>query len=85
MEGETVQLYLNDNFASMTRPVKELKRFAQVHLNTGEVKTVEFTLTKEDLGFYGIEDKWIVEPGNFTLMVGPNSNEVLKKDFTHLK
>ncbi len=82
---ETVQLYLNDNFASMTRPVKELKGFQQVDLKPGETRNVEFTLTGNDLKFFGPENHWVVEPGEFTVMVGPNSEELLKKNFTWLK
>jgi beta-glucosidase len=78
---EVVQLYIQDLVASVTRPVKELKRFQRITLNPGETKTVEFTLGYDDLAFYNQEMKFVVEPGTFKVFVGGNSVDVLEKTF----
>ncbi|MDD8017113.1 MAG: glycoside hydrolase family 3 N-terminal domain-containing protein [Bacteroidota bacterium] len=78
---EVVQLYLRDDVASVTRPVKELKGFKKISLNPGETKTVEFTLTPNDLSFYNLDMKKIVEPGTFTVYVGGNSADCLQTKF----
>ena len=78
---EVVQLYVQDCYASVTRPVKELKRFDKIYLKTGETKTVTFTLPVEELAFYTIDMKKTVEPGTFKLWIGPNSREGLTTDF----
>ncbi|MNI47050.1 Periplasmic beta-glucosidase precursor [compost metagenome] len=80
---EVVQLYLQDKFASVARPVKELKDFQKVMLNAGESKTISFTIDKEKLSFYNQQLKWGAEPGDFKLMIGTASNNIkLEKDFT---
>ena len=66
---EVVQLYLRDLVASVTRPVKELKGFQRIALKAGETKTVEFTLTKEQFSFVGIDHKMTVEPGELQVMI----------------
>lgn len=73
---EVVQLYIRDMVGSITRPVKELKGFQKISLRPGESKTVSFTITPEDLKFYNYNLKWDWEPGEFEIMIGPNSNEV---------
>lgn len=73
---ETVQLYLNDPVASVTRPVKELKQFRKVFLQPGESKEVIFTVTPEDLKFYNSNLKWDWESGEFVVFIGTNSEEV---------
>ena len=78
---ETVQLYIHDVSASIVRPVKELKGFEQVFLKKGESKTITFTLTNEELGFYNNDGKYLLEPGRFEVYVGGNSQEVIKKEF----
>ena len=76
IEGdEIVQLYIRDNYSSMTRPVKELKDYKRVSLKGGEKKTVSFSLPYNALGFYNVDDKYVVEPGKFTIMVGSSSNK----------
>ena len=70
---EIVQLYIRDEYGSITRPVKELKGFQRVALKAGETKKVEFTITPDDLKFYTIRKVWEVEPGDFTIMVGASS------------
>ena len=70
---ETVQLYIRDCYADVVRPVKELKGFKQVDLAPGEAKTVTFTITKDMLMFYNRRLEYVFEPGEFAIMVGPNS------------
>ncbi len=81
--AEVVQVYFEDKFASITRPEKLLVRFDKVQLNAGEEKTVRFTVTPgEDLSFTGINYQKIVEKGDFELMVGNSSdNIILRKGF----
>jgi beta-xylosidase len=75
-EGDEVaQLYIRDLVSSVTRPVMELKGFARVHLKPGETRTVQFHLSPAELGFYNLQMDWVVEPGEFDIMVGPNSTE----------
>ncbi len=78
---EVVQLYLNDPVASIVRPVKELKGFELIELKKGETKTIHFTLTDKELGFYDNDGKFLVEPGLFNVMAGWNSNEGLTTKF----
>ncbi len=79
---EIAQLYVQDRFASVTRPVKELKRFDRVALKAGEKRTVTFTLPVKELAFYTIDMVKAVEPGDFNLWVGPNSRDGLKASFS---
>lgn len=79
---EVVQLYVQDIFGSVTRPVKELKGFQRVSLKQGEKKTVTFSLPVEELAFWNIDMQKVVEPGEFNLWVGPNSTEGLQTTFT---
>jgi beta-glucosidase len=78
---EVVQLYIRDVAASITRPVKELKGFQRVTLQPGEKKRVEFKLTSRELGFYSREMRFVVEPGEFKVMVGPNSVDLIESKF----
>jgi len=78
---EVVQLYLRDLAASVTRPVKELKGFQRITLPAGEKRRVEFTLGPAELGLYSREMKWVVEPGEFKVMVGSNSEDVIDTSF----
>ncbi|WP_416444346.1 beta-glucosidase BglX [Leeuwenhoekiella sp. A16] len=79
---EVVQLYIHDLFASITRPVRELKGFELVPLKKGETKTVTFTLDQETLGFYDQNGDFQVESGDFDVFVGGNSDTTLKQTFT---
>lgn len=77
MKGdEVVQLYIHDDQASVTRPVKELKHFRRVTLEPGARTTVTFEIKPSDLWFWNIDMERVVEPGTFTLMAGPNSVDV---------
>ena len=70
---EVVQLYLHDDEASVTRPVIELKRFRRVSLQPGEKQTLTFELKPDDLALWNMDMRRVVEPGTFTISVGPNS------------
>jgi beta-glucosidase len=67
---EVVQLYLNERVASVTPPLKRLKRFAKVSLQPGESRQVSFELTSEDLSFISADNKRVVEPGVFDVRIG---------------
>jgi beta-glucosidase len=74
---EIVQLYIHDLVSLPTRPVKELKDFTRITLNPGETRTVKFTLTPEKLEAFGLDMKREVQPGDFEVMIGTNSQQVL--------
>lgn len=74
---EVVQLYVHDHFASVDRPVKELRAFEAVRLDPGETTTVEFELGPDALSFYDTyEDAWVSEAGRFTVLVGRSSRDI---------
>jgi beta-glucosidase len=72
---EVVQLYVRDRVSSVTRPVKELKGFAKVFLRPEESTTVTFDITPETLAFHDQQMREIVEPGEFTIMIGTSSRD----------
>jgi len=78
---EVVQLYIQDKVASVTRPKSELKGFEKVMIPAGTSKTIEFELSDSELGFYDNEGKFIVEEGEFDIMVGTSSAEYLLRIF----
>lgn len=82
---EVVQLYIRDLFASVTRPVKELKGFELVPLKAGEVKTVTFTIDEKTIEFYTANKKWESEPGEFKVFVGGSSATSMEKTFNYTK
>lgn len=71
-----VQLYIRDCVSSVVRPVKELKGFKRIHLKPGETRDVNFTINFNSLALYNRKMERVVEPGEFTVMVGPNSEEL---------
>lgn len=73
--AEVVQLYIRDDYSSVTRPVKELKGFKKIWLDPGQTQTVSFQINTQMLSFYDKDMKWIAEPGDFTLMVGGSSDK----------
>ncbi len=79
---EVVQLYLTDLFASVVRPVKELKGFKKISLEPGETKTVEFTVDFDALKFYNQKMEFVAEPGEFKVAVGTDCNADLTAKFT---
>ncbi len=76
---EVVQLYIRDHVASVTRPVKELKDFQKVFLVAGQEQTITFEISEETLCFYDNQGNLICEPGEFTIMVGGCSLQLLKQ------
>ena len=82
---ETVQLYIRDVAASITRPVQELKGFQKIDLQAGESKTISFKITPDDLKFYNSDLKYDWEPGQFQIMVGGNSRDIRSATVSWLK
>ncbi|HEX6279952.1 MAG TPA: glycoside hydrolase family 3 N-terminal domain-containing protein [Pyrinomonadaceae bacterium] len=70
---ETAIVYVRDEVASLTPAAKRVRRFAKVNLAPGETKTLNFTIRPEDLGFFGLDNKLHIEPGEFTIFVGDRS------------
>ncbi len=79
--AEVVQLYVHDEVASVTRPVRTLAGFRRVSLKPGEARTVDFQLTAKELGLYNRDMKFVVEPGKFRVFVGGSSVGGLEGEF----
>ena len=79
---EVVQLYLKDHYASVTRPVRELKGFELVSLEPNEHKKISFNLTEKELGFYNNAGDFVLEPGDFSIFVGGDSTTNLQSKIT---
>lgn len=79
--SEVIQMYIRDLHSSVTRPVKELKGFKKVWLKPGETKTVFIPVHKKSLAFYNVRMNYVVEPGEFEIMVGNSSRD---EDLTKL-
>ncbi|MEM1124735.1 MAG: fibronectin type III-like domain-contianing protein, partial [Bacteroidota bacterium] len=80
---EIVQLYIRDVVGSISRPMKELKGFEKIALAPGEEKTVTFRIDAELLKFYNSQLEYVVESGEFQVLVGPNSREVQMVKFVY--
>jgi beta-glucosidase len=79
--AEVVQLYVRDQVGSVTRPVKELKGFQRITLQPGEARTVRFEAPAHQLGVWGPDMRYVVEPGAFTVWIGPDSTTGLEGTF----
>src|SRR5436309_3458117 len=79
--AEVVQLYVHDEVASVTRPVRALAGFRRVSLKPGEARTVDFQLTPKELGLYNRDMKFVVEPGKFRVFAGGSSVGGLEAEF----
>lgn len=79
---EIVQLYIRDMVGTSARPVKELKGFKRVHIKAGETATVDFDINVDLLKYYNFDLEYVAEPGEFTVMVGPDSEHVQSGSFT---
>ncbi len=79
---EIVQLYIRDPSASRVRPVKELKDFKRVELNANETKTIVFEFPAAKLGFYDENGNWLLESGEYKIMIGPNSRDLRETGLT---
>ena len=73
---EVVQLYIHRKTGSVATPVKQLKGFERISLRPGEVKSVAFTLTPEDLALLNVDMHWVVEPGTIDVLVGASSQDI---------
>ncbi len=80
---EVVQLYIHDLVGSVTRPLRELKGFQLVDLAAGESKTVQFTLSKEELSFLRRDMTWGMESGTFDIYIGGDSRATQKVSFEY--
>ncbi|WP_175629910.1 beta-glucosidase BglX [Bacteroides acidifaciens] len=78
---ETVQLYLRDIYADISRPIKELKNYRRIFLQKGESQEITFTITENDLKYYNSELQYVYDPGEFEIMVGTNSRDVQQERF----
>lgn len=83
--AEVVQLYIRDWVGSITRPVKELKGFQKIFLKKGESKKITFKISPDDLKFYDTNLKYDWESGDFDIMIGTNSEEVMTKKINWTK
>ena len=79
---EVAQLYIRQEFSSVTRPLKELRGFRRISLNPGETKTVEFSLGFDELSYFNRDMHRVVEPGAFTIMLGGNSVNLIEAKLT---
>lgn len=82
---EVVQLYITDKLASIARPVMELKGFQRVSLKAGESTQITFSITPEMLSMLNAEMKTVVEPGDFTIMIGASSRDIKLKEVLAVK
>ena len=83
---EVVQLYIRDDYSSVTTYVKVLRGFERIKLRPGEEKEVCFTLTSQDLGLWSKNNVFEVEPGSFSVMIGSSSEDIrLSGSFVVLK
>jgi len=73
--SEVVQMYVRDLVSSVTRPVKELKAFRKVFLKPGETTTIELPINTDSLAFHDIDMRYVVEPGEFAIMLGTSSRD----------
>ena len=73
---EVVQIYIRDEYCSVVRPVKELKAFKKVNISLGETKQIEFEINLKDCGYYNHHGEYLLEPGNFNIMVGSSSKDI---------
>lgn len=78
---ETVQMYIQDLYCSVVRPVKELKGYQKILLNPGESREVIFTIQEDDLKYYTADMSYQAEAGEFTVYVGSSSKDVQAATF----
>ena len=70
---EVVQLYIRDRAASITRPVRQLKAFSRVLLNAGQSERINFMINRSDLAFIGLDNRPVIEPGEFDVWIAPSA------------
>ena len=83
--SEVVQLYVRDKISTVVRPIKELKGFSKIHLNPNETKTVQFQLGPKELKMLDRDLNWVVEPGEFHIMVGSSSEDIRQEGIITVK
>ncbi len=84
-KGKTaVELYCKDLIASVAPDSKKLIRFQKIELESKETKTVQFTISKDDLGFVNAKNEWVVEPGTFRFFVGTDPNDLLETEMEYM-
>ncbi|MHB9131955.1 MAG: glycoside hydrolase family 3 N-terminal domain-containing protein [Armatimonadota bacterium] len=81
---EVVQLYLHDTIAPVVRPIKELRGFHKLRLQPGEAKTVTFTVSTEQLAFYDIDMRLVIDPGAIEVFVGSSSEDIRQTGTFHI-
>ena len=79
--NEVVQVYVSDLFASITPDNKRLRAFDKVFIKSGDSKKVSFSIPAKDLSFVNLENKYILESGDFTVHVGGNSKDLTSLNF----
>ena len=86
LEGdEVVQLYIRDMVSSVAQPIKQLKGFQRIHLNAGEHKELSFLITPDLLKILNDKMKWVVEPGEFRIMIGASSKDISLRDILQVE
>jgi beta-glucosidase len=78
---ETVQLYVHEEYAPVSTPVRQLRGLERVALHPGEKKTLTFTLTPEDLQLLDLDMHWRVVPGDFEIMLGKSATDIPLRGF----
>ena len=73
---EVVQLYVRDLLSSIAQPIKQMKGFQRISLKAGESKEISFEINKETLQMLNEDMKWVVEPGDFRIMIGASSRDI---------
>jgi beta-glucosidase len=74
--SEVVQLYIHDKISTVVRPVKELRGFSRIWLEPGESARVSFTLSHDELKMLDKHLNWVVEPGEFDILLGSSSEDI---------
>jgi beta-glucosidase len=82
---EVVQVYIRDVLSSVTTYEKLLKGFERVHLQAGETKTLSFTIPRNELKLYNRDMKFVLEPGEFRVMVGSSSSDIRQTGSFYIK
>ena len=82
---EVVQLYTRDVISSVTTYEKNLRGFERIHLKPGESKEVTFTIYPRDLELYNADNRWVVEPGEFKVMIGASSLDIRLNDIFEVR
>jgi beta-glucosidase len=82
---EVVQLYIRDLLSSLAQPVKQLKGFQRIFLKAGEAREISFTITPALLKMLDANMHWVVEPGDFRIMVGASSKDIRLREIITVK